>query len=84
MIREIKLENYQYKTWLCLDEIINKININIRMDVEIERDRNRPVRKNGLLNGMNAYQLISWIYTIIDMILGYFLIFQLDDILRVI
>jgi len=55
MIREIKLENYQYKTWLCLDEIINKININIRMDVEIERDRNRPVRKNGLLNGMNAY-----------------------------
>lgn len=55
MIREIKWENYQCKTWLCLDEIINKINIKIIMDVEIEKDRNRPVRKNGLINGMNPY-----------------------------
>lgn len=83
MIREIKWENYQCKTWLCLDEIINKINIKIIMDVEIEKDRNRPVRKNGLINGMNPYQLISWIYTIFDMIIGYFLIFQLDDIMKV-
>ncbi|CAK91049.1 unnamed protein product (macronuclear) [Paramecium tetraurelia] len=41
------------------------------MNDDIQRGRERPVRKNGLVNSLNPYQTISWIYTLTDIIIAY-------------
>ncbi|CAD8210679.1 unnamed protein product [Paramecium octaurelia] len=49
------------------------------MDVDIKQGRLRPVRRNGLINGVNAYQSLSWIYTLYDIIVAYFFAFYFEE-----
>lgn len=41
------------------------------MNVDIQKGRERPVRKNGLINGLNPYQAVSWTYTLFDILVAY-------------
>ncbi|CAD8120211.1 unnamed protein product [Paramecium sonneborni] len=49
------------------------------MNVDVQKGRERPVRTNGLINGLNPYQIISWIYTLIDIIIAYILTFSYQE-----
>ncbi|CAD8208119.1 unnamed protein product [Paramecium pentaurelia] len=49
------------------------------MNVDIQKGREKPVRKNGLVNGLNPYQTISWIYTLIDIIIAYIFSFLFEE-----
>ncbi|CAD8207054.1 unnamed protein product [Paramecium octaurelia] len=49
------------------------------MNVDIQKGRERPVRRNGLVNGLNPYQTVSWIYTLTDIIIAYIFSFQFEE-----
>ncbi|CAK65155.1 unnamed protein product (macronuclear) [Paramecium tetraurelia] len=49
------------------------------MDVDIKQGRLRPVRRNGLINGVNPYQSLSWIYTLYDIIVANFFAFEFEE-----
>ncbi|CAD8104731.1 unnamed protein product [Paramecium primaurelia] len=49
------------------------------MDVDVKQGRLRPVRRNGLINGVNPYQSLSWIYTLFDIVIAYIFAFQFED-----
>ncbi|CAK66451.1 unnamed protein product (macronuclear) [Paramecium tetraurelia] len=49
------------------------------MDVDVKQGRLKPVRKNGLVNGINPYQSLSWIYTLFDIVIAYIFAFQFED-----
>ncbi|CAD8122675.1 unnamed protein product [Paramecium sonneborni] len=46
------------------------------MDVDIKQGRLKAVRKNGLINGVNCHQSISWIYCLFDIVIGYVFAFE--------
>ncbi|CAD8208394.1 unnamed protein product [Paramecium pentaurelia] len=49
------------------------------MDVDVKQGRLRAVRRNGLVNGINPYQFLSWIYTLFDIVIAYFFAFQFEE-----
>ncbi|CAD8112375.1 unnamed protein product [Paramecium sonneborni] len=49
------------------------------MNVDIQKGRERSVRRNGLINGLNPYQAVSWIYTLIDIIIAYMFSFSYEQ-----
>ncbi|CAD8194159.1 unnamed protein product [Paramecium octaurelia] len=49
------------------------------MNVDIQKGRERPVRRNGLVNGLNPYQTISWVYTLADIIIAYIFSFLIQE-----
>ena len=53
----------------------NKILI---MDVDIKQGRLKRVRRNGLVNGVNPQQSLSWIYTLFDIVIAYMFAFEFE------
>ncbi|CAD8197759.1 unnamed protein product [Paramecium octaurelia] len=49
------------------------------MDVDVKQGRLKPVRRNGLVNGINPYQSLSWIYALFDIVIAYIFAFQFED-----
>ncbi|CAD8130504.1 unnamed protein product [Paramecium sonneborni] len=49
------------------------------MDVDIKKGRLKAVRRNGLVNGVNCHQSISWIYSVFDFVIAYIFAFEFED-----
>ncbi|CAD8123757.1 unnamed protein product [Paramecium sonneborni] len=49
------------------------------MDVDIKKGRLKAVRINGLINGVNCHQSISWIYSVFDIVIAYIFAFEFED-----
>ncbi|CAD8169769.1 unnamed protein product [Paramecium pentaurelia] len=51
------------------------------MDAELQKERLKPIRRHGC-SDLQLYQAVSWLYTVIDMIISFMIAFMMDEGLK--